>query len=164
VISIVIIVVAFLAWFIVKDFIAGIVFKVQSNLQLNNTIQVGNVSGIIKSLHPTYLKLETSTGQMVKVPYSRLNHEIISEISEAKTKEGYKFQLQIRKIKGKQETEDRLNFLIINSAWSNYNRKPILKLVSENDTHYTFEVTASTLNHKHMWLLEKSVREQLEKN
>lgn len=164
VISIVIIVVVFLAWFVVKDFIAGIVFKVQNDLQTNNKIQLGAINGIIKAQHLTHIKVETSAGQIVKIPYSRLNHEIISEISDSKTNEDFKFQLQIKKTRSKQETEDQLNFLIINSPWSNFNRKPIMKLVSEDETFYTFDVTASTLNHKHMWLLEKSLRELLSDN
>ncbi len=45
VISIVIIVVIFLAWFVIKDFIAGIVFKVQNDLQINSNIQLGKIIG-----------------------------------------------------------------------------------------------------------------------
>jgi hypothetical protein len=161
VISIVIIVVAFLAWFVVKDFIAGIVFKVQNDLHTNSNIQLGAISGVIKSQYLTHIKVETAAGQIVKIPYSRLNHEVISEISDAASNEDFKFQVQIKKIRSKKETESLLNFHILNSPWSNFNKKPVLKLFSEDESHYTFDITASTLNHKHMWLLEKSLKEQL---
>jgi len=164
VISIVIIVVVFLAWFVVKDFIAGIVFKVQNDLQTKSNIQLGAICGVIKAQHLTHIQIETSAGQILKVPYSRLNHEIISEISDTTSNEDFKFQIQIKKTKNKKETEDLLNFHIINSPWSNFNIKPVTKLLSEDENLYTFDVTASTLNHKHMWLLEKSVKEQIIKN
>ena len=77
--------VVFLAWFVVKDFIAGIVFKVQNDLQANNNIQFGKITGIIKSQHLTHMKVETTTGQVIKIPYSRLNQDIISEISDSIT-------------------------------------------------------------------------------
>jgi hypothetical protein len=161
VISIVIIVVVFLAWFVVKDFIAGIVFKVQNDIQSNNKIQLGKITGTIKSQHLTHIKVETGTGQVVKIPYSRLNQEIISEISDATTDEEFRFQVQTKKAKSKQDTEDHIRFLIINSPWSNINKSPLIKLISEDEDFFTFEVLINTLNYKHMRQLEKSVTDQL---
>jgi hypothetical protein len=161
VISIVIIVVGFLAWFVVRDFIAGIIFKAQNNLQVNKMIQLGEVRGRIIAQKSTHLTIETTGGQIIKIPYSKLNQEIISEISDSTINEEFKFQFQTKKTKGKQETEEEIKYLLINSPWINFNITPILKLISEDNTFYTFEVTAGTLNHKHMWLLEKSIRKQL---
>ncbi|MCF8368867.1 MAG: mechanosensitive ion channel [Bacteroidales bacterium] len=161
VISIVIIVVIFLAWFVVKDFIAGIVFKVQNDLQFNSHIQLGKITGTIKSQHLTHLKVETSLGQVVKIPYSRLNQEVISEILDSSMVEEFKFQVQSGKGKSKQEIEDMIEFLVINSPWSSSNSSPIIKLISEKEDKFTFEVQVNTLNHKHMRQLEKSITAQL---
>ena len=161
VISIVIIVVIFLAWFVAKDFIAGIVFKVQNDLQINSKIQLGKITGNIKSQHLTHIKVKTTSGQMVKIPYSRLNQEIISEISDSTTIEEYKFQLQVEKTRSKQETEEYIKFLIINSPWSNFNKKQIIKVIFEDETTFTFEVLVNALNNKHSRQLEKSIMEQM---
>lgn len=161
VISIVIIVVVFLAWFVVKDFIAGIVFKVQNDLQENNNIQFGKIAGTIKSQHLTHMKIETSTGQLIKIPYSRLNQEVISEISDSITYEEFKFKVTTNKTLSKQDTEENIRFLVINSPWSNFNKSPVIKLISDNENTFTFDILVNTLNNKHMRQVEKSVSEQL---
>lgn len=161
VISIVIIVVGFLAWFVVKDFIAGIVFKVQNDLQENNNIQFGKITGIIKSQHLTHMKVETGTGQIIKIPYSRLNQEVISEISDSTSFEEFKFKVNTNKTLSKQDTEENIRFLVINSPWSNFNKSPVIKLISDNENNYTFDILVNALNHKHMRLIEKSITEQL---
>ncbi len=160
VISIVIIVVVFLAWFVVKDFIAGIVFKVQNDIKSDNNIQFGKISGTIKSQHLTHMKVETTSGQVVKIPYSRLNQEVISEISDSKTAEEFKFQVTTDRTLSKQDTNENIRFMVINSPWSNINKSPVIKLTSENENTYTFDIMVNALNHKHMRLIEKSVSEQ----
>lgn len=161
VISLVFILVVFLAWFVVKDFIAGIVFKAQNDLQKNNSIQLGKTSGKIKSQHATHLKVETSSGQIVKIPYSKLNQEIISEASESTTVEEFKFKINVAKNKSKQDIEEKIRFLVINSPWSNLNVSPVIKFLSDNESTFTFEVLINTLNHKHMRLIEESITDQL---
>ncbi len=99
---------------------------------------------------------------MVKIPYSRLNQEIISEISDSATIEEYKFQLRVEKTRTKQETEEYIKFLILNSPWSNFNKKQIIKVISEDETTFTFEVLVNALNNKHSRQLEKSIMEQMD--
>ncbi len=161
VISLVIIILIFLSWFVAKDFIAGIVFKVQNDLQTNSNIKIGDIEGRIKSHHLTHLKIVTTSGQVIKFPYSRFNQEIVSEISDSTTVDEFKFQLQTRKTESKQKSEENIRFLVINSPWSNINKSPVIKFLSENETSFTFEVLVHALNNRHMRQIEKSITEQL---
>ncbi len=161
VLSLIVIVVVLLAWFIARDFIAGIVLRVQNDLQTNNNIQFGNTEGRIKSQHLTHLKIVTPTGQIVKIPYTRLNQEIVSEISDSTAIEEFKFQIQAKKTMSRQDMEEKIRFLLINSPWCNFNKIPVIRLISESEDLFVFEILVNALNQKHILQLEKSIGEQL---
>ena len=161
VLSLILAVVILLAWFIARDFIAGIVLRVQNDLQTNNNIQFGNLEGRIKSQHLTHLKIVTTTGQIVKIPYSRLNQEIISETSDSASIEEFKFKIRSKKTISRQDAEEKIRFLLINSPWSNYNKTPDIRLFSENDDFFVFEILVNVLNQKHILQLEKTIQEQI---
>ncbi|MEZ5195514.1 MAG: mechanosensitive ion channel [Bacteroidales bacterium] len=159
--SLVIILVAFFAWFLVRDFIAGIIFRVQNDLPANKNIQLGSINGKIKSKHLTHLIVETTDNQMVKIPYSKLQQEVVSELSDSQGADEYKIMLTVKKNVTKAQIEEKIRILILNNPWSNFRKKPMIKLLSEDDTNYSFEIKVNTMEHKHMRLLEKSIIDQL---
>lgn len=163
VISLVIIIVALFAWFLAKDFFAGIIFRIQNDVLANNNIQLGSISGRVKSQHITYLTIETSNNQLVRIPYSKLQQEITSKFSEAQETDEYRFVLVVNKGLDKSEIEEKIRILIINSPWCNFRERPKIKLITEDKKTFSFEIRVNTLSQKHLQLLEKAINEQVAK-
>lgn len=149
----------FTAWYVFNDIIAGIVFKVKHNLKAGTQIRTANYTGSIKSHHLTYLQIRTDDGQLIRIPYSRINQEVISEVSHAELSEENIIRLQIGLSLSKADAETLIHETIMNSPWSNLKETPSIKLIEENETGYIFEIVLFSMNLKHINFIEQALKE-----
>ncbi len=157
ILSLVIILGISLGWFFLKDFVAGVIFRVQNNYTQGETIQVGNITGKIDALHVTHICIYTEEGKTIKVPYSKLNNEIISEQMEISSTEENKFLLKTNKKNSAKETGDTIHNILLNTPWRIKDKLPLIKYISEDNDTYTFEIQVQTRNSKHLGYLSKAL-------
>ena len=138
------------SWFFVKDFIAGVAFKVQNNYSSGDIVQFGNVSGKLDTLHLTHVSIYTNEGRLVKIPYSRLSNEIVSQKSAGGSLGREQFVLKVRKKQGVDELKEKLNNLLLNSPWRVSSRMPSVKLKAESEDFFEFEIQLEARNEKHL--------------
>ncbi len=72
--------------YVLKDYFAGLYFKIFEDYQLNNRISFDNISGNISAFESRYLVLQTSEGSL-KIPYSMLFGVQISRLPEKNQEE-----------------------------------------------------------------------------
>ncbi|MCB9207611.1 MAG: mechanosensitive ion channel, partial [Ignavibacteriales bacterium] len=65
-----------ITWFVVKDFIAGLVFKFNDNYQKGQFIEVNDIKGYIEEMNYLTLDLISETGETIKIPYSKIQGNI----------------------------------------------------------------------------------------
>ena len=68
-------------WRFIKDFIAGLVFRIQDNYRINQRIQLKSNSGIIVELLTTHVELESDSGERIFVPFTEFFNQIIRKPS-----------------------------------------------------------------------------------
>lgn len=68
-------------WRFIKDFIAGLVFRIQDNYRINQRVQLKNNSGVIVELLTTHVELETDSGERIFIPFSEFFNQIIRKPS-----------------------------------------------------------------------------------
>jgi len=159
VIAFMFIVSGFIAWYLINDIIAGIIFKVKYNLKAGTHIRTGNYSGAIKSHHLTYLQIRTDDGQLLHIPYSSINQEVISEVSHTESIKENTIRLQIDSSLNKPDAETLIRETILNSPWSNFKEEPSIKLLEKNEKGYIFEIVLFSMNLKHMQFIEMALDE-----
>jgi small-conductance mechanosensitive channel len=155
--AIIFIVFGFLSWFLFSDIIAGIVFKTKHNFKKGSHISAGEYSGQITSQRLTYLKLKTEDGQVMRVPYSRINHAVISEMTHTEALKEHSINLEISNETSKTKAETLIRDAILNSPWSNLNEEPSIKFLAENKKSYVFELMLFSTNLKHMKFIESAL-------
>ncbi len=157
VLAIIFIVAGFLSWFLFSDIIAGIIFKTKHNFKKGSHISAGEFSGQIYSQNITYLKLKTEDGRVLRVPYSRINSAVISEMTHAESLKEHSIHLEISNKTSKPKAETLIRETIFNSPWSNLNEEPSIKLIKENENNYVFELMLFSTNLKHMKFIESAL-------
>lgn len=158
VLSFFILLAALLAWFVLRDVVAGLVFSIRSQFNLNHRISFGDISGKIIGMGITRLVVRTDSGDTASIPYSRLSSEIVCERVEDTASDYYRIQLKF----GKTEPPDQLQASIIREVlcipWASFGTAPIVRLKREDGSGFDFEVLFQSLNSQHAARVESTLR------
>lgn len=147
----------FLSWYLLNDIFAGVIFKIRHNLQEGNHIKAGEFQGTISSLHTTFIKIRTENGQLLRIPYTKISHVVISEISKSESATKPILKISIPSGTSKSEAENLIRTCILSSPWSNVNEEPGIRLISQSDQEYIYEVVLFSLNKNHLKYIETSL-------
>lgn len=157
--ALILIVAVLLGWFLLRDIFAGIVFKVKYNLKTGTHIRAGSYSGNIKSQHLTHLKIKTDDGQMIRIPFSRINHEVVTELSHPEALQEHKLRLRVDSSISKAQAENLIRTAVLNTAWSNPKEEPSIKFLQENEKGYVIEVMFFSMSTRHVQYIEIALKE-----
>ncbi len=69
---------AALGWYVFRDFIAGVVIRTEKSLETGQLIRTTTVSGKVCKLGSLAIEVVNDDGETVRIPYSRLNQELIT--------------------------------------------------------------------------------------
>ncbi len=152
-----------MTWFLLRDVVAGIIFKLQHNLKLNQSVQVGradaptNRSGRLLRLGITSLVLE-SAGERVKIPYTQLINEAVARSEVSDVVEPFDFMLRVPAAQSRSHWIDTLGRQVLQLPWASAKRQPLVQWQSEDDHFHTFNVRIYSLNARHALLIESYLR------
>ena len=157
---IILIVVAFLSWFMLRDIFAGIIFRVRHNLKTGSYIKAGDFSGQIKSQALSYLKIKTNDNQLLRVPYSILIHKAITEMTYPEDLEAHLIHLHVDISVGKvSAAESFIRSSVMNSPWSSLKEEPAIKFLKETENGYFFDIKLLSVTMKQMKYIQMALEE-----
>lgn len=162
VIGMALIVMVMVGWFLFRDVVAGVVYRIQNDLNIGDNIKIGMIAGQIKSVHLTHIEIATDNGTTIKIPNTRLSQDLISGSTTPEGLEEFKIQLAFSKHLAKPEIEEKIKSEVANSPWCDYKNAPVIKLKDEDENTYFYDVVIYTLNHKHLRIVEKALKRKLE--
>jgi small-conductance mechanosensitive channel len=154
-------VIGMFAWFVFKDVFSGAVFRAQNELNKDDYIKIGDISGQVKSVHLTHIEISSDNGQTTKIPNSMLNQNLISGMNTPDGMEEFKISLKFDKTQTKADLEDKIRFQVANSPWLNYKNPPIIKLQRDDESSTIYDVLVYALNNQHLRMAEKCLKEKL---
>ena len=152
-----------LTWFLLRDVVAGIIFKLQHNLKLNQSVRVGrsdapsNRSGRLLRLGITALVLE-SAGERIKIPYTQLINEAVARSEVSDVVEPFDFTLRVPTTQTKSQWMDTLRQQVLQLPWASAKRTPLVQWQSEEGQYHTFGLRVYSLNARHALLIESHLR------
>ena len=87
------------SWSILRDFVSGIIIKLESTYSINEWLKVRDVEGKITKLGYRSLEIETEKGETVNIPYSIITKEMSiksSRVLGTETIKSYTFELKVQ--------------------------------------------------------------------
>ena len=152
-----------LTWFLLRDVVAGIIFKLQHNLKLNQSIRVGRdvlgeTTGRLLRLGIATLVLESATGERIKIPYTKLINEAVARSEASDVIEPFDFSLQVPTSMSKDRWVTALRRQILLLPWALAKRMPVVQWQSENEQFHTFDLRVYTLNAAQAHQIENHLR------
>lgn len=162
------------SWSILRDFVSGIIIKLEATYSINEWLKVRDVEGKVTKLGYRSLEIETEKGEIVNIPYSIITKEMSIKSSRiqgleygAETVKSHTFELDSPPSppeggrEGIKEAKEKIRKLILNSHWSSLKKEPQIKLLEKTDAGYTFQVTVYTLDAKYFQEIESYVKSQI---
>ena len=146
------------AWFILRDLVAGVVFKIQHNLKVQQPIQVIGQAGRLIRLGATTLMLEKTSGELVKIPYTKLINQTVVHNETSEVVESFDFTLRLPKSQTKERWLRTLHEQVILLPWASVSRRPVVRWDSEDEECHTFGLRVHSLNARYAQLIENHLR------
>ena len=145
ILSLIISIIALVSWFVARD----LIFRIQNNIRSGSSLQLGNIEGKMLRMGAAHIVIETNEGKIVKIPYSKVANEIVSEQPEEGVREDSELTLKIIRNKNWKEVEAELKNVLLHSPWRLINTDPRIELLSEEEEYFKIQIFIKTRGKKH---------------
>jgi len=156
-----IILVLYLAWYSMKDIIAGVIFKTGKTHQINDHISVSGITGKITVLGMRNLEIEDYSGQIVNIPYSKIVGNIILKSYPSQSLLSHNFQMKISADENADifRTIENMRTSILTLPWSSQKKEPKIIIDTESEDYFTLSITIFSLDESYFKKTEKYLQE-----
>ncbi len=158
ILGIMLVIIVALSWFAIRDFIAGIVLKLEGAFTIGERIKVQDLEGRVKELGYFGVKLENFRGEIMSVPYSAVSGVTRVQPKSSEAIKNHSFRLDLPKKYTPTTSIDKIRELILNTPWAAITKRPHIKLVIEGEAHYTFEIIIYSLHSRYFQKTETHLR------
>ena len=161
VVVLVVVLVILLSWFLVRDFIAGVLLKSQQIYKVGQIIKTAQYSGRITRMGNLHLSLQTEQGESARIPYSVLTSSVILKQKQDFADTNF-FSISVPQSLTKEEWIRKLESDILSSPWVSTKANPVIKITDETIDSYVFSISVVTLNPEHALHLETLLKKSLD--
>jgi len=137
-------------WFLIRDFLNGVIMKVQRKIDLGNTIEIEGIKGVVTKAGHLSFDIRTKDGSIKTVPYNKVMSRIIS-------KQGSNVNLDSQVISFRVDLSDnidsaiaRLKASLANAPWVAASQDPIIRDVRKDSGEYIVDVVVYILKQEHV--------------
>lgn len=135
-ISVVLLLLIIPSWFLIRDFIFGVLLIFQRKIEINTRIEIGNISGKIVKIGYFTFDIKSKDGSIDTIPYSKIRSEVITKSSENINLEKELLHFSLPATGNIDHTLERLKVTLMNSPWVAASQQPIIKnILHENEKH-----------------------------
>jgi len=148
-----------LTWFLLRDIMAGTIFKLQHNLRPQQSIKIGKTTGRLLRLGLTTLVMESASGEQRKIPYTRLINQSVTRYDISEVADSFDFQVKVPQNATKDVWLERLERQILLLPWCSVKKPPTIFWKQQDEHSFTFTVRAYTLNAQYAYRIENYLKE-----
>lgn len=161
IVSILLLFLLLIGWYVGKDFIAGVILKLSDNYQIGQFFRLNNIKGSIAQVNYLHLNVNQENGELIKVPFSKILGSIHHKsFLDDKTKQN-KFEITIDKKETLDNTREKIRRTILLSAGVNINKEPIIIIKNTSENNWTFEITYFILDEEYCEIIENNVKSSI---
>lgn len=139
------------AWagsFVVRDWIAGIIFKTEDRYRVDDIVNFQNTRGRLMDLGYRSLTIEASDGRTVEIPYSALAREgAIEKIPRETACAVFTISVPIKE--PFPEIQHQIQTVALCAPWTSFTRKPCIRIIERLESCYIVEVAAHMIDQRY---------------
>jgi hypothetical protein len=157
VLGVIVVAVAWIGWFAVRDVVAGILLKAGETFEPGDWIEVGDIQGRVRRLGSRVVSLSTADGGQAYVPYGEITRSTL--VRRPVTDGLFQHSFRVRLETGDEVVEGKgeIRRAALLSHWHSVAREPRIELNDDG----TFTVTVFAVAPDQGYRIEKVVRAAL---
>lgn len=144
-------------WYVIGDFLAGIVLRVQRKLELNSRFEVDNIAGEIVKLGYLNFDIKSKSGSIDTIPYSKIKSKVISRSGENTNLERELLHFSISTNEKSSTVTKHLIVALLNSPWVAASQEPVIKNINKITGGYEIDVYVYVLKKKYTERITESI-------
>lgn len=163
IVSLALAMVLIVGWYFLRDFISGIILKIEIPFEKDQRIGVGDIDGVLLKVGYRSLEIETASGQRIKIPYSKLAISSIQLFNQNEYMHNHEVTFKVKSEKAMHELEtDICNFLLL-LPWVAPNSQPSVKVEQQIGGDNKITVSYNTVANKNEGLVNRHLKTEFEK-
>lgn len=151
---------AWLFWIAGRDWVAGIILRMQDALEVDEILQIGDLGGVVRRLGYLSIDIEADNGDLIKVPYRSITGQIYRNRKKRSRSEMQQMQIEIPAALAA-DASQTLRQLILNSPWVSVLNEPIIKKIESKEQGDVFEIRAFVYPPADYLTVEEDIKSQL---
>jgi small-conductance mechanosensitive channel len=148
VIAVVIILVAIVAWYFLRDFVAGVVLKTEVPFEINQQIKTTTHTGTLRKAGCRSIELMADKGECIKIPYSQLSSNSFTVVDSNASQQGHEVILKVKSDLPFDDLSSSIKQSLLLLPWVSVNREPCIKELEHSDDSSVVAVFYHTIGNK----------------
>jgi small-conductance mechanosensitive channel len=155
------VIVIWVSWFVVRDFIAGLVLKLNESLKPGQYFKLDDIDGTIIDTDYLQLNLRQESGVVVKIPYNRISGSVHYKGEAEEQSIQCRFEIEIEDRFSVEEVRHLTRKAVFLSAGTRLNREPRIIYKGKENKKQKFDIIVPVFNADYNKLIEGNVKEAL---
>ncbi len=151
-----------LGWYVLRDFLSGVLLKSESGFSKGQSIKTGFVSGKITAVGYRTLLIETEKGEKVRVPFSKLGDAIIATPPQKGQSHSHMLRFLVPEGSNRGSLPAKVSKTMLNMPWIIAEEEPTVNFVPDAEGPLMLEVKFSVLKEEHALLVKHNLQELIE--
>ncbi|MFW5793454.1 MAG: mechanosensitive ion channel domain-containing protein [Bacteroidota bacterium] len=148
-----------IAWYILRDLIAGVVLKSENVFENGQFLKANNTEGRIKKIGYLYLELENNSGENIKIPYSRLSNQILIRPETDQSNKYALIRIEIPKVDNHIEIKEKLIGAMNSTPWVIFSQPPEIQIKVGEDKTLIVEIRYISFSDEQTFQLKNYLEE-----
>ncbi len=153
-----------IGWYIIRDLISGMILKSENAFENGQYLKTNFSEGMIKKIGYLSLELETSSGEIIKIPYSKLANQVLVRPKKESVNKFASITIEIPGNYNHSEIKTKITRAINSTPWVIYSRNPEIIISSKNNNQLTIEIRFVTFSDEHSNNLKRYLKEFCSEN
>lgn len=152
------------ARFTFRDYLAGLIFKIENKFTLGEIIETDNRKGQITHFYSRALEIKTENGKKVLIPYHKLLDVVGSTQNVSESVLNYSFEISLKTDKSLEEVVELLKTYILSLPWFVTKYSPKIQLINfiNNSNSYMIKITLYSFEKKYFHTMQKRIETFIE--
>lgn len=158
IISLIILLLILIGWFVIKDFIAGMIIKTGAEMKVNDIIKIADLSGKVLNLGYLSFVIENEEGERITIPYSKISGQKIIKPNPSNILKKFKISLTLPKTDSLPVIKEKIRRIVLNAPWTSITKPPVFNMIADNGHNLKFEIAFYALSETHAAYVDEYVK------
>lgn len=150
--------IAWFAWYRLRDFIAGFMFQTGMELKEGEIIEIEGTVGKVTRFRGRHLELTTIQGETVLLPYTSIAGKKVVKQHSTEQTQSFRFTLSANGSTEPHQQSAAIKQFILRQPWSSLSKDPQVHYTHTDEEKNIYEITVFTPDNSHA----EKIREELE--